>query len=63
MPLTVHDICADADLFRRAYPEWPSAPAMSARDLTDYPEALDESRPEGTPSGTALRMAALLREG
>ena len=36
---------------------------MSARDLTDYPEALDAPRPEGTPSATALRLAALLREG
>jgi hypothetical protein len=34
---------------------------MLARDLTDYPEALDSPRPEGTPSRTALRMAALLR--
>jgi hypothetical protein len=24
MPLTVHDIAMDADLFRAAYPHWPS---------------------------------------
>jgi hypothetical protein len=23
MPVTVSDICRDADLFRRAYPSWP----------------------------------------
>jgi hypothetical protein len=25
MPLTVHDIAMDADLFRAAYPNWPGA--------------------------------------
>ena len=59
MALTAHDILMDADLFRRAYPGWP----MTSRDLTDYPEALDEPRPEGAPSRTALRMAGLLRSG
>ena len=34
---------------------------MSARDLTDYEPELDEPRPEGTPSESGLRMAALLR--
>ena len=34
---------------------------MLSRDLTDYPEALDEPRPEGKPSRTSIRMAALLR--
>jgi hypothetical protein len=34
-----------------------------AHELTDYPEALDEPRPEGKPSRTAIRMAALLRAG
>jgi hypothetical protein len=36
-------------------------PFMTARDLTSYPEALDEPRPEGTPSKTAVRMTALLK--
>ena len=67
MALTAHDILMDADRFRAAYPDWPGARLpgvpVSAHDLTDYPEALDEPRPEGRPSGTALRMAALLREG
>jgi hypothetical protein len=61
MPMTVHDILMDADLFRRVYPQWPSGPSMSAVDLTDYPEALDKPRPVGTPSESGLRMAALLR--
>lgn len=43
--------------------EPPAGVPMSAHDLTDYPEALDEPRPEGKPSGTARRMAALLRKG
>jgi hypothetical protein len=34
---------------------------VSTRALTDYPEALDAPRTGGTPSGTASRMAALLR--
>jgi hypothetical protein len=34
---------------------------MLSRDLTDYPEALDEQPPEGKPSGTSLQMSALLR--
>ena len=59
MPLTAHDILMDADLFRAAYPGWP----VTARDLTGYPEALDEPRPEGKPGRTARRMAALLRAG
>ena len=36
-------------------------PSKTTRQLLDYPEALDAPRPEGTPSGTALRMAGLLR--
>jgi hypothetical protein len=61
MALTARDILLDAGLFRRTYPDWPSGPSMSAADLTDYPESLDSPRPEGAPSRTALRMAALLR--
>jgi hypothetical protein len=45
MSLTVHDISMNADLFKRAYPRWPSAetdplagPFMSRKDLTDYPD-------------------------
>ena len=38
-------------------------PSKTTRQLLDYPEALDEPRPEGTPSKTALRMAGLLRSG
>ena len=43
MPVTGHDILTNADLFRAAYPNWPSAetdplagPFMSAVQLTDY---------------------------
>jgi hypothetical protein len=80
MALTVHDILMDADLFRAAYPAWPSVAQdpgdeqqpwtpgawpvgmpLIGRELTGYPEALDEPRPEGTPSRTARRMASLLR--
>jgi hypothetical protein len=57
MPLTAHDILMDADAFRRCYPGWP----VTSRDLTDYPEALDEQPPEGKPGGTSLQMSALLR--
>ena len=42
MALTAHDLLMDADLFRRAYPDWPSGPSMSAVDLTDYEPELDE---------------------
>ena len=34
---------------------------MLSRDLTTYPDALDEQPPEGKPSGTSLQMSALLR--
>jgi hypothetical protein len=47
---------------RRTYPGWSSGVPMLARDLTDYPEALDEPHPEGTPSRTARQMAALIRD-
>jgi hypothetical protein len=43
--------------------EPPAGIPVSARDLTDYPDALDEPRPEGKPGATARRMAALLRAG
>jgi hypothetical protein len=36
---------------------------MLSRDLTGYEPELDEPRPEGKPSGTTRRLAALLREG
>jgi hypothetical protein len=36
---------------------------MSALDLTRYPEALDEPRPEGEPSISAQQMRWLLRKG
>ena len=45
MSLTVHDITGNADLFRRAYPNWPHAepeanpltgPFLSSTQLTDY---------------------------
>jgi hypothetical protein len=38
-----------------------AGPFMPTARLTSYPEALDTPRPEGMPSGTALRMASLLR--
>jgi hypothetical protein len=59
MALTAHDILMDADLFRAAYPGWP----MTGPQLVSYPESLDAPRTEGTPSGTARRMASLLRQG
>jgi|HubBroStandDraft_6_1064221.scaffolds.fasta_scaffold66720_8 hypothetical protein len=40
----------------------PGFPVLS-RDLTHYPEALAVPAPQGTPSPTALRLAALLRAG
>ena len=40
----------------------PTGMPVTGRELASYPEALDEPRTEGTPSRTALRMAALLRE-
>jgi hypothetical protein len=44
MSLTAQDILMDADLFRAAYPRWPSAetttpleaPPLTGRELTDY---------------------------
>jgi hypothetical protein len=36
---------------------------MTALDLTDYPESLDDPRPVYPQSGTACRMSALLRAG
>jgi hypothetical protein len=34
---------------------------LLARDLTHYPESLDDPRPVYPQSGTARRMSALLR--
>jgi hypothetical protein len=40
----------------------PPGVPMSTRDLTDYPDELDEPRQEYPQSGTAREMALLLRQ-
>jgi hypothetical protein len=54
MPLTVHDIAMDADLFRAAYPHWPSAepagrplpPALEAFRLSLLGEGCTATSPD-----------------
>jgi hypothetical protein len=72
MPVTGHDILTNADLFRAAYPSWPSAetdplalPPITARELTDYSD--DEGfavpwppRALAVASPTTQRMTRLL---
>jgi hypothetical protein len=41
MPLTVHDISMNADLFRAAYPRWPSVAPYA------WPADPDERCPNG----------------
>ena len=50
MPMTASDLLHDADAFRRAYPNWPSAgpepAAGSLRITADSPAVLDDAAEE-----------------
>jgi hypothetical protein len=67
MSLTAHDILMDADLFRAAYPRWPSAgtpdplalPPVTGRELTDYSDDPRFAIPPAS-SKTTQRMTRLL---
>jgi hypothetical protein len=74
MPVTGRDILTDADMFRAAYPRWPSTetpdplvgPFMTSRQITDssddpgYAVSWPPRGDVSEPSKTAQRMTRLL---
>jgi hypothetical protein len=69
MPVTGHDILTNADLFRAAYPNWPSAetdplagPFMSAVQLTDYSDDPEFAILLPESDGTGGELARIERQ-